>query len=145
MAHCEAIPRDDLEVLENLQIGVAVEPSDQTTRALLLRKVYIVLLLQISSCFVVAAAMVAAGAQEWDYRECVVVADSLWWTKIPQRHFVLTLLVCWRPHEYPTNLVTLGVYTLFYALDIGWKVSVASEEVVLKAFAITTFLSLIHI
>lgn len=138
----EAIPRDDPEVPEDFKIGVTVEQSSPSIRALFVRKVYTILFLQILGTAVVAAAMAAAGAQEWIYRKCVV-ADSSWSIWLP---FVGTLVslggVYWKTHEHPANLIMLGAFTLFEALSIGMLVSVVSEAIVLKAFVITAFVFL---
>lgn len=59
-----AIPRLGPETHKDVELVVAVEPSEQTIRALLLRKVYTIMFLQILGTAAVAAAVAAAGADE---------------------------------------------------------------------------------
>ena len=132
----EAIPREDPEVPEDFKIGVTVEQSDPSVRALFVRKVYTILFIQLLGTAVVATVMAAAGAQAW-------ISQNSWAVWVPFIGTLASLVgVYWKAHEHPANLLMLGLFTLFEAFSIGMLVSIVSETLVLKAFAITAFVFL---
>merc|ERR1711964_103169 len=91
----QAIPAD-------VKIGVTVDQSDPSIRALFVRKVYTLLFVQLLGTTIVAGAMSSLGAAAWIYQH-------VWTMWIPLVGSLVSIgLVYWKAHEHPLNLIFLG-------------------------------------
>lgn len=132
----QAIPADEAGVPDDFKIGVTVDQSDPSIRALFVRKVYTLLFVQLLGTTIVAGAMSSLGAAAWIYQH----AWTMW---LPLVGSLVSIgLVYWKAHEHPLNLVFLGVFTLFEAVSLGMVVCLLDQVAVLKALIITTFVFL---
>ena len=113
---------DDLP--DDFKVGVTVIDCDAEIRLAFIRKVYAILFLQLLSTAAVALAMSVPAAVEFTH------ANS-WIIWIPMLGSFATLLgVYLKRHDYPMNMILLGMFTMCEAVMIGAVTSYYESRIV---------------
>lgn len=129
----DAWGEDGEELEEDFKIGVTVSQSAIEIRQAFVRKVYGVLFLQVLATTLVGWAMQGDAVVDWTHTH----PGLIWIPMIGS--FVSMFGVYFKARSSPTNIVLLGVFTMFEAVTIGSIVSYYDTTVVLQAFVATTF------
>lgn len=116
---------------DDFKIGVNVVDCDVAIRLQFIRKVYSILFVQLLLTCVVSFALSLPAAVAFNQQHP-------WMIYIPMVCSFITLLgVYWKRHQHPTNLIMLGLFTIFEAMLIGTVTSYFDSKIVLQALAIT--------
>jgi FtsH-binding integral membrane protein len=117
---------------DDFKYGVSVSESSMEIRNAFIRKVYTILLCQISATTIVAGFISQSpSAIFW-------VQTHLWSFYIPLFGTLIILgLLYWKRHSHPWNLVLLSTFTLMEAFTLGISVSFYPNVIVLQALLIT--------
>ncbi|CAG8489817.1 17922_t:CDS:2 [Cetraspora pellucida] len=123
------------DVPEDFKYGVSVSECDVSVRLAFVRKVYSILLAQISLTTIVSAIFMSNdNIKKWVQESGGILIVSMIAT------FVLLLLLMWKRRSYPTNYALLAAFTLAESYSIGTLVTLFDKTLVLYAFIITSFL-----
>ncbi|KJA27855.1 hypothetical protein HYPSUDRAFT_51800 [Hypholoma sublateritium FD-334 SS-4] len=122
---------DDLP--DDFKYGVSVAESAPDIRNAFVRKIYTILLLQLGATTIVGAAIYTSPSViSW-------VLTHVWAFYLPLFGTLVNLLVLyWKRHTHPWNLILLSTFTLMEAFTIGVAISFYPDVLVLQALLITT-------
>ncbi|KAJ7785202.1 UPF0005-domain-containing protein [Mycena maculata] len=120
------------DVPDDFKYGTTVSDSAPQIRKAFIRKVYTILLCQISATVVVAGFFSQSElALEW-------VKNHLWVFFVTiAGTFVNLGLLFWKRHTHPWNLLLMSTFTVAEALTLGLAVAFYENTVVLQALLIT--------
>jgi FtsH-binding integral membrane protein len=112
------------DVPDDFKVGVNVIDCDAAIRLSFIRKVYSILFIQLLLTAVVSLCLSHPKAVEFNQAHP-------WLILIPGLgNFVALMGVYWKRHQYPANLVLLGVFTLFESMLIGTVTSYYDSRIV---------------
>ncbi|KAJ1725848.1 hypothetical protein LPJ53_000109 [Coemansia erecta] len=120
------------DVPDDFKFGVTVGQSDITIRHAFIRKVYVILTIQL-----LATTLVGGYMRHIDANSGFLLRHA--WTVYAAMFGTIASMVglWWKSHSHPANLVFLSVFTLFEAYVLGAVSAFYSTSVVLQAIAIT--------
>ncbi|KAF8197880.1 UPF0005-domain-containing protein [Pholiota molesta] len=123
--------QDDLP--DDFKYGVSVSESSPEIRNAFVRKIYTILLCQIGATSIVGGIIYSSPSViGW-------VLTHSWSFYLPLLGTLINLLVLyWKRHTHPWNLVLLSSFTLLEAFTLGIAISFYPDVLVLQALLITT-------
>jgi FtsH-binding integral membrane protein len=124
------LPTYDLP--DDFKYGVNIAESDLDIRMAFLRKVYAILTLQLLTTVIFSIiVLTSTTVQLW-------IIDNTWTLFLSIiGSFISLIALYWKSQSYPTNMILLGVFTLFESYLIGAVISVYDVVIVAQAFIIT--------
>ncbi|SGY98984.1 BQ5605_C034g11259 [Microbotryum silenes-dioicae] len=122
---------DEDDIAEDFKIGVTVSQSSRDVRMQFVRKVYIVLTMQLLATFGVGMLMRGEAATQWTREHSGLMLIPILGS------FAMMLGAFWKRHSHPLNLVFLGAFTLCEGVSVGAVVSFYDQRIVLLALGIT--------
>ncbi|SCZ90317.1 BZ3500_MvSof-1268-A1-R1_Chr9g10789 [Microbotryum saponariae] len=122
---------DEDDIPEDFKIGVTVSQSSKDVRMQFVRKVYIVLTMQLLATFGVGMLMRGEAATQWTREHSGLMMIPILGS------FAMMLGAFWKRHSHPLNLVFLGAFTLCEGVSVGAVVSFYDQRIVLLALGIT--------
>lgn len=123
-------PADD-DLPDDFKVGVNVADCDEVIRKAFVRKVYAILLVQLSLTAVVAGALMFPGPKAFIQSNPWIVIVSMIGS------FASLFGVYWKRHNYPANFLILALFTVFESIMIGSVTSLYDAKVVVQALLIT--------
>lgn len=116
-------PSDD-DLPDDFKVGVTVIDCDPEIRLAFIRKVYSILFIQLLCTAVVGVGMSTNAAITYTH-------ENPWIVWVPMiGSFVSLLGTYWKRHDFPLNMVMLGLFTLFEAVMVGAVTSYYESKIV---------------
>ncbi|KAF9567939.1 UPF0005-domain-containing protein [Agrocybe pediades] len=120
------------ELPDDFKYGVTVSESSPEIRNAFIRKVYTILLCQIT------ATAIVGGIISQSPSTIFWVQTHTWAFYVPLFGTLINLgLLFWKRHNHPWNLVLLSTFTLMEAFTLGISISFYQNIIVLQALVIT--------
>ncbi|KAF9478789.1 UPF0005-domain-containing protein [Pholiota conissans] len=118
---------------DDFKYGVSVSECSPEIRNAFIRKIYTILLCQIGATSVVGGIIYTSPSViAW-------VLTHTWSFYVPMIcTFINILVLYWKRHSHPLNLVLLSSFTLLEAFTLGVTISFYPDVLVLQALLITT-------
>ncbi|KAF7316558.1 hypothetical protein MIND_00175100 [Mycena indigotica] len=117
---------------DDFKYGTTVSDSAPQIRKAFVRKVYSILMIQIFATIIIAGT-VSQSSQAIDW-----VMNHLWALFVPAILALVNLILLqWKRHLHPLNLVLLSTFTLLEAYVVGIAVAHYDNQIILQALGIT--------
>jgi FtsH-binding integral membrane protein len=116
-------PADD-DLPDDFKVGVAVADCDASIRLAFIRKVYTILFIQLLCTGAVGLGMNTGPAVEF-------TRANPWVIWVPMLGSFVSLIGTYiKRHDFPLNMVMLGLFTLFEAVMVGALTSFYESKIV---------------
>lgn len=116
-------PADD-DIPDDFKVGVCVADCDESIRRAFLRKVYAILLCQLSLTAAVSGVLMFPGPAAFVQNNPWIILTSVIMS------FVSLFGVYWKRHNYPANMFILAAFTFFESIMIGTTCSFYESRIV---------------